>query len=368
MKKYSLKKAGVFVMLIMIGAAALNAKTKSKTKSKAKYNLTVGYTSDNALSMPLNKIATAAGYLDSEDVKLKGVIVQETGAFESLSVGKLDAVFVEVITPINYAIQGSDVVIFGGNVTGGMIAVARKGEAEELRDLKNWKGKKLGAIRFSRTEVLARHVIKDDYGYIPGKDITIVNVEDYSAVQLGVVKKNIDIGLVPSRFTESAESSGLEVLFPLTHIEPDYVCCRQTAFGKKIRSDRDSYVALLKSQIQAYKIYSQDEPYVVELLTKETRQPYEWIKDQLYNRKANGNVRYNPDPNYNGVLTVYDTMVDVKYIEPERPLADFFDISLYADALQSVIEENPDDDFYKGLWNYFIEHNNKYPGFSYKAI
>ena len=71
---------------------------------------------------------------------------------------------------------------------------------------------------------------------------------------------------------------------------------------------------------------------------------------------------------YNGVLKQYKISVDQGYINKEhpRPLEEYFDISVYADALKEVIAEHPGDQFYKDMWAYFVAHNDKYPGFAEK--
>ncbi len=77
---------------------------------------------------------------------------------------------------------------------------------------------------------------------------------------------------------------GLVKLFYLNDLQPDYVCCRLTANGEKLRSEREAFVRFLKAEIKAYKIY----------------------------------------------------------------------------------RENPDEQIYKNMWTYFVEHNNHYPSFSEK--
>ena len=84
----------------------------------------------------------------------------------------------------------------------------------------------------------------------------------------------------------------------------------------------------------------------------------------IYNKEQTADVSFNPDPFYNGVLSQYAICIEHGYInEKHRELQEYFDISAYADALREVIKENQDDQFYKDMWTYFVEHNNKYPDF-----
>ena len=65
---------------------------------------------------------------------------------------------------------------------------------------------------------------------------------------------------------------------------------------------------------------------------------------------------------------VYGVLIGWNYLETEQPLKlpEFYDISVYAQALGEIIEEFPDDPFYKELWAYFLENNDQYPNFSEK--
>ena len=153
-------------------------------------------------------------------------------------------------------------------------------------------------------------------------------------------------------------------MFPLTDIEDDFVCCRQMANGTHFKENRSTYLAYLKTLISAYKIYKTDEERVLTVLQNPSGQTREWLYDYIYNLDKNQRRFYGPDPNYNGVKGYYETMLNLGYIETPRELTEFFDISLYAQALREIIAENPNDQIYKDLWMYFVEHNNKYPNFN----
>ena len=97
------------------------------------------------------------------------------------------------------------------------------------------------------------------------------------------------------------------------------------------------------------------------------RQDKQWAYDHIYDANITANISFNPDPNYNDVLSQYDTAHELGFIKGNpRPLSSFFDISVYADALQETIKENPNEEFYKKMWTYFVEHNNRHPDFKEK--
>ena len=135
------------------------------------------------------------------------------------------------------------------------------------------------------------------------------------------------------------------------------------ANGTHFKNNREAYLAWMKTVISAYKIYKTEPARVTKTLEKLSGQTESWLYDFIYNLDKNQRRFYSPDPNYNGVKLYYDTMINLGYIETERELPEFFDISLYAQALREVIEEYPDEQIYKDLWAYFVAHNDQYPDF-----
>lgn len=143
----------------------------------------------------------------------------------------------------------------------------------------------------------------------------------------------------------------------------NYVCCRQSAYSKNLEVNREAYVAYLKGQIKAYKDINDDEEGTTKSLSAATGETEDYIYNYVYDYDASAHRTYNPDPNYNGCNAIYKTLLEWKYVESDLELSDFYDLSVYADALKEIIEENPDDDFYKDMWEFFKENNNEYPDF-----
>jgi NitT/TauT family transport system substrate-binding protein len=57
-------------------------------------------------------------------------------------------------------------------------------------------------------------------------------------------------------------------------------------------------------------------------------------------------------------------MLEQKYVTSDLTLDKFYDLSVYADALKNVINENPNDSFYQDMKTYFLENNTEYPNFA----
>lgn len=343
-----------------------NSKEIADKTDGASYTLNIGTSGDAALNNPLVQLADEKGYFADENLTVSQTKVENMGAvmYDALSVGKIDAAYAQVVPPVSYGAQGYDVTLIGGVLSGGMVCVCLPENYEELKDLKNWKGHSIGVIQMSTSELTTRNALKE-YG-LGDDDVQYVMIEDYSSIALGTAKGNVDIGFIGSNYVDQAMEAGCVVLTTLYDIKKDYVCCRQSAYSKNLAENREAYVAYLEGQIRAYKDINLNKDETIASLVKATGESEDYINTYIYDEEGSAHRTYNPDPNYNGVEDLYNIMLEQKYVESDLTLDKFYDISVYADALKNVISENPEDEFYQNMEQYFKEHNNEYPDFENK--
>ena len=339
-------------------------------KQNTKYQLSVGVDMGDPYVNPLIQLADEEGFFRDYDLSLKFDRFDRSAEFEALQAGKTDTLYVEIIPELAQAAQGADLVLFAGTITGGEAILANKKIAEklDLTNTDNWRGLTIADRIFSTDEFITKGYFLQK-GWELEKDIHWKLFESCEAIIAATLNGTTDIGIVDSFFVESCISQGLVYLFPQTTLKTDYVCCRQTANGPKIRQQRDAYIAYLKGQIRAFKIYKTDAEKAINAIVKATRQEPDFVSEYMYDKEGSQDMTYNPDPNYNGTLEVFTTMLSQNYLKPDgdiklRQLDEFFDISLYAQALKEVISEFPDEPFYKEMWEYFVNNNNNYPDFS----
>lgn len=359
------KPSVLTVSLILLSCILSGCKEKKASDNYLSLNIAV---TANKVVNPLIQIAQEKGYFEAYKFRPNYITLEMIGTPEALVAGKLDAAYEQIIPPISYGAQGADVKIFAGTLSGGMEVVARKADAEILRNPKNWKGKTIGVIHLSTAEMVSKAALGNRYGYKVGEDINYRIIDGYPAISSAVAKGTLDIGLISSEYLEAARSIGLEQLFHLTQLQKDYVCCRQYAFGPSFEKNKAAYKAYLKGQIRAYKDYLTNQDESIKSLARLTGEDLDYIARYIYEKESNGDRSYNPDPNYNGVLSIYEILTGWNYIESHARLDEFFNIDVYASALKEIIEEFPEDPFYKGMWTYFLDSNNKFPGFDYKEI
>ncbi len=345
------------------------SKTKrqgNKESKEASYTLNIGASGDSALNNPLVQLADEKGYFADKNLTISQTKLENPGAvmYDALSVGKIDAAYAQVVPPLSYGAQGYDVTLIGGVLSGGMVCVCLPKNYEKFKNLENWKEHSIGVIQMSTSELTTRNALKER-GF-NDDDVKYVMIDDYSSIALSTAKGNVDIGFIASNYVDQAIEAGCVVLTTLYDIKKDYVCCRQSAYSKELEENREAYVAYLEGQIKAYKDINLDKDGTIASLVKATGESEDYINTYIYDEEGSAHRTYNPDPNYNGVQDLYDIMLEQKYVESDRTLDKFYDISVYADALKNVISENPDDEFYQNMKKYFKENNNQYPDFENK--
>lgn len=352
-----------FILFIIVSLGFFGCKDKKSAASEnaKRYEITAGiYGASGNVGSPIYAIAQHDGIFNEYGLDVKTFQTERNGYVAALIVGKFDMTLSSFIGQVSSAAQGADIIIFGGSQSGGEAYFAKKDVAEKYKNTNNWGNAKIGLLLNSTSELNLRTYFLQKEGRDIGNNIKYLDSEE--AKLQAAVKGAVDIIGTNRTYHATAQNLGLEKLFNLSDICPDYICCRLTANGKKFRDDREAFVRFLKAEIKAYKIYQENPQAVFDALKKE-RFEDEFINKYVLDPKTNGGIKFNPDPNFNTVSEIYDTMKLIKFVENGRDIQEFFDISIYADSLRQVISENPDDQFYKDMWTYFVEHNNNYPDF-----
>ena len=359
-----MKKAKVLSKIILsLGAISLLTLLASCSKKNSgklpELNLTLLLSSNYSPILHLN----AEGGIAEKKAGVYPILEYTTG-LESVLTGKSDGRLNSLQASIIAGGNGSDIVIFAGTMGGGQLIFANKNVAESLRDPKNWRGKTIGVNAGGTAECVTRAALRDNYG-IPFSDVTFKYYDNDEAIIAACKHGDADIIVPYYALREVAEASGLVQIGELIDLYPDYACCRQTANGEKIRKDRDLFVRWTKGLIYSWKYFNSDEKGTIKVIKKVTNQDEQWVYDHIYDAEGTAHITFHPDPFYNGCAPQYDVLIELGYIDAAnaRPFTEYFDISVYADALKEVIAENPGDQFYKDMWTYFVNHNNKYPNF-----
>jgi NitT/TauT family transport system substrate-binding protein len=168
----------------------------------------------------------------------------------------------------------------------------------------------------------------------------------------------VDIGFVSFEYQQAVRDLGLTILFPMTDMYENYVCCRQTANKTSLANKRDAFVAFYRAQIRAYKDYYEQHDETISLLSKLSSQDPEYVSNLLYNTEFSAGRTFHPDPDYKRVKPVYDTLLQYNYIPAGVPFEDTIDCTVYRDALKDILVRYPNEAVYKRMAQEFEANNN----------
>jgi NitT/TauT family transport system substrate-binding protein len=331
----------------------------SKKSSGESLPLTIIYTS-NVVGAPVVTLAKEKRYFEEEGLKPEYIILN-SGAIEALSIGKADVMLNGLVPPLSFAAQKADVKIIGGSISGGNLVITKPENAARYARIEDWKGARLGTVRLSTSEMVSRYAL-GQIGFnmdaeSDNQDITFVEIENYPNIIEGVRKDQVDIGFVSFEYQQPARDLGLAILFPMTDMYENYVCCRQTANATSLVNKRDAFVAFYRAQIRAYKDYYEQHEETISLLSKLSSQEPEYVSNLLYNTEFSAGRTFHPDPDFKRVKPVYDTLLQYNYIPAGVPIETIMDCTVYQDALKEILARYPDEAVYKRMAREFEDNN-----------
>ncbi len=379
--KYVIGILILFVALIGIGAilnsSALNS---SNTRNSLEANTSIGSSnagvSQETISQGANTSASGVttirhGYLPTNGDALIFIAKEEgfwnkeglnvelyqfttgTEAYNALFGNKLDTTGSGTSNPATYIAKGAAISMIGGLMSEGQSVVAKPEQAKELADLNNWKDKKIATVAMSNGDLIYRGSLKKA-GIDWKKDVTFLELNSPNAVLEAVKTGKADGGIVWIPFDTLAQQQGLSVASHSYQYFDKHPCCRIALKTDTLNKDRPTYVKFEKGLIKAYKFFSENQNNSVDDIQKYVNVDKDVIRKATWN-----NYFYaSPDPNKHGVVKFYQMMKDSGYINTDVKIEDHIDTTIYKQALDELIKENPNDSFYQNLLSDYNKMND----------
>lgn len=317
--------------------------------------LRVGYVPEPAHGLYF--VAKEKGYFKEEGVDVE--LFQFGSASEgmaALKAEKLDIGTFGTTAPLLFISKGSDFTFFGGMMIGGQAIITRPEKLAELsgKDLKVYKGKKIGLVKLSTGDVVFKGALKKA-GIDYKKDLTFVELGSAAAVVEAVKKGSVDAGLVwPPHFSLAEKNSGLKVAHYIEEFYPKYTCCRIVAPTDKLNADKKTYKKFLAALIRAYKFYRTNQEETVQIYTNSLKIDEDIVRNETYTKKV---AESNPDPLRKGILDFWQHILDAGYIPQDYPVDKHINTDIYKQALDSVIKKNPKDKIYQEMLTFYKKNN-----------
>jgi len=333
------------------GDTSTNASQDTNTLTSGVKTVRHGYLPSNGDALIF--VAKEEGFWDEEGLNVE--LYQFTKgpeAYNSLFADKLDTVGAGTGAPATFIAKGADITIIGGLMSEGQLVVAKPENSEELSDLNNWKGKNIATIAMSSGDTVYRAALAKA-GVDWKNDVTFLELSSPDAILEAVKSGKADGGIVWIPFEILAQKQGLAIASYSYQYYDNHPCCRIVLKTETLNEDRDTYVKFEKGLIRAYKFFSENQNESVDDIQKYVNVDKETIRQSTWN-----NYFYaSPDPNKNGVVEYYQQMKDSGYIDTEVKVEDHIDSTVYRQALEELIKENPDDQFYQNLLSEYKEMN-----------
>jgi NitT/TauT family transport system substrate-binding protein len=311
------------------------------------------------LGNPLVAIAYDLKYFEEAGLDVELNPLNTGGNIDHLmavSTGKIDAALISgMAAPFLFMEQGNDLVIIGGSMGEGGALIARPENVAQYANFTkdSLVGKKIGSVRTITGDIVLR-----EWLYWEGADLSTIDfVElDSPATILEAVRKGeIDVGNIFVLWRYTAEQQGLPVIKHIDELVPNFPCCRISVMKKDLNERRDDYVGFLRSLIRAYKVFTLEHERSLDIIGKYSDADREILQNQYYDY---GHYSLSPDPEKKRILESYKGMVDIGYAEGnDVDIPSHIDTSLYKEALDQILAENPDDPFFLEVKAHFEEHN-----------
>ncbi len=332
---------GIAAILLL---SACNVTTGTPNSDEKTYKLKVGYLQANGA--PLADIAVDEGFFEKEHLKVELIpFSASTDGLNALQSKKIDiGLTFGTSGPLAFISQGSDFDIIGGHMEGGHPIVVKEGNKSKYKSLQDYKGKKIGTVRLGTPDIVFKAALQES-GINIEKDVTFIDFKSVTAVLEAVASGKVDVGVSGTGHLSKAEKIGLTPVLWSNDINPKHVCCRVTVRGASTEEQAVAYKKFLKGLIQAERIKLESP----EKALKATKVHFK-LDDKTVNEIVNEPHLHNTaDPNKKEVVKMWEQMKNLGYVKngEKIDINKHFNLSFYEQALNELIKEHPNDDYYK---------------------
>jgi len=327
----------LIIAITLLALSATGALAADLKKLKVGYLPTSGHL--------LYFVAKEKGFFQQEGLNVELARFTNSGeGLTAIKTGKLDAGSFGTSAPLAFIAKGADFTIFGGQMGEGHGLIAKPEKAARFKNLKNFKGATIGAVRLATGDVVFRAALHEA-GLDWKKDLTIREFDSPATVMEAVKKGTLDAGLVWIPYFTLAEKQGLVVVKYSGDVIKGHTCCRQVALTSTVKQRQVDFEHFLTALLKAYQYYLTDRNGTVSVVAK-----YVQIdKNDLIRDIYGGHLLVSPDPHRKSVLQFWDFMKKADYITTNEAIDNHINTKLYANALATLQKREPKEKLWKKL-------------------
>lgn len=376
------------ISLLLTTALALTALTGcgqtgsiAETAAQEEGTLKVSFMTGN-IRIAINILALEKGYFAEEGVTVEPVNIGGQDALTAIngSDEQLDILNTGFVPDLQAIGSGYDITVIGGTAVEGGAVIAKSGntaayqDASTIINLDAVKEARLGFVRNEASWVITRQYLLDNG--VSEEEIAAIEDEakgnisyyqDETAVAQAVQKGEVDLGFLPMEYALLyGDAYELEVVTPAGSLQENYVCCREVTSPAKLAEKHDAFVAYETARIRAFDYYKQGEndeaikQDVVDTVANYSGKEADYVETYLYG----GVTKYATDPNTKGIVKYVQAATNSGLLASAGvdfstyDITQNIDVSAYEEAINALVEREPDNQTYAELLTQF-EADNK---------
>lgn len=301
-------------------------------------------------------VAKEKGFFEEEGIDAR--LFQFTNSAEGLNAtlsGKLDVGSFGVSAPLAFTAKGADIVVIGGQNSGACALVCNPGRYDELKDIRNYAGKKIASVRLSTADVIFRGALLDAGIDWRKGEAQVIEMESPAATMEALKKGRVDAALIWSPYVAMAEDQGVKIAMHITDLFENNVCCRQAVMGTELKKNPERWRHFMGALIKAYDFYQTHHEETIDITEKYVKVDKKYLRKETYADDAT--MVCSPDPLKKSTQRYWNIMKETGFIHSDIAIEDHIDTSVYEAALARLLRENPDNERYKSLTAEFALNN-----------
>lgn len=306
-------------------------------------------------------LAEDEGILAEEGLEVEMVWLSNlSDAASALNAGQVDVLSTYGTGgPLVQIANGQEWTIMGGYMIIGETPVFGKPETE-FKDLTSFEGKKIGITRGGTPDVVLKGILYEA-GYDINSDVTFVEYKKNTDVLQAVANGEVDFGATATGHQLIAKDLGLEVkMWPDEYWE-NHSCCRMFGTTEWVNNNEEAIYRMLRAYLRAEEMMQDKsvKEHVVDLVVENLDLKKETVESFV----LSDHMKYDTDTYKNSVVTMWNRIFDMGYsgldpaIREEIDIEDHINEKIYLKALESLIEDYPDSQFFKDKLEQYNANN-----------
>jgi len=337
--------------LALVGCGSTTTKDTAATKTDV---LKISVAAQNNSGQVFQYMAEERGFLKEEGVDVNMVYINNgTDAFTALAGGKVDVISTYGTGgPLIQIANGQDFTVFGGYMIIGETPCFGKPETE-WTGLESFRGKKIGITRGGTPDIVLKGILYDA-GLL--NDVTFVEYKKNQEVLQAIASGEVDFGATATGYELQAADLGLKVKMWPDEYWPNHSCCRMLATGTWMKDEKnqEALYRLLRAYLRAEEAMQGNKDEVVDLVVKKL----DLDKATVASFVKSEHMKYDSDPYKDSVVKMWNKMGKFGYIKDNNiKIEDHINTKIYKKALDSLINDYPDRQFFKDKLVQFNKSN-----------